>query len=180
MSPHFYHPLPTQQPLLISVPSSGAGQTCVCHPWLPCHPAGRWGHPRCCSGNAVTAARGSLRQGFVKPSRCGLEKFSFGSSDGFRGNLHFSGCAEKRRFQSENEMETSLPPPSLPPPVQQHLQSGASVWRHWKHTDVLLSAPSALLFFSLLLFPRFSLCLQSLPRQLPLPQLPHPSYTCRV
>lgn len=49
---------------------------------------------------------------FVNPSRCGSETSSFqrGTSDGFRGNLHFSDCAEKWCFQSENEMEPSLPP----------------------------------------------------------------------
>lgn len=81
LSPHFYHPLHTQQPLLISVPSSGAGETCLCHPWLLCHPA----VPGWVLGTfqvllwemLLVAAGGSLRQGFVNAGRCGLEKSSF-------------------------------------------------------------------------------------------------------
>lgn len=68
----------------ISVPSilpeAGAGETCLCHLWLLCPPAGPgWvlgTSGMLCLGNAAHGCRGSLRQAFVNPGRCGLENFS--------------------------------------------------------------------------------------------------------
>lgn len=120
----FYHPLYTQQPLLY-----------LCSQ----HPAGGWSWRNLSvsplaavptrrawlgvgdSGDVVPGKCRSRLPGLPPPGLCKSRQMWFRklqlrharSSDGFRGNLHFSGCAEKWCFQSENEMETSLPP-SLP------------------------------------------------------------------
>lgn len=157
-----------------SLLEAGAGETCLCHPcsaWLGAGDTlGAGDIPGAVLGNAAHGSWGLPQPGLCKSQQMWFRKLQL------RGTLALQMASEEictsvdvRKngvFKVKMEWKPAFP---LPPPAKQRLQSGASVLRYLKHTDVLLSASSALLFFSLLLFPLFSLCLESIPRQLSAP-----------